>query len=284
MDTTQQQDNWTEVIKPHSSIFSLNLKEVWQYRDLLVLLVRRDFVTFFKQTILGPLWFFISPVFTTIIFTFVFGNIAQISTDGAPQVAFYLAGVTLWNYFSGSLTATAGVFTANASIFGKVYFPRLIMPLSIVVSKLMQFAVQYGLFIVVVLYYYLQGAIQPNWWIMATPLIIILMAAFSLGLGMIFSSLTTKYKDLTQLLSFGVQLFMYATPVIFPISAMPDKLKPLVALNPLTGIFECFKYGYLGVGDFTSNMLWYSAIVIAVILALGTIIFNKVEKSFMDTV
>lgn len=282
--TQYQESQWTEIISPKTSLFSLNLKEVWRYRDLLLLLVRRDFVTFFKQTILGPLWFFISPVFTTIIFTFVFGTIAEISTDGAPQVAFYLAGVTLWNYFSSSLTATAGVFTANASIFGKVYFPRLIMPLSIVVSKLMQFGVQYLLFLAVVIYYWIIGEIQPNIWVLATPFLVLLMAAFSLGLGMIFSSMTTKYKDLTQLLTFGVQLFMYATPVVFPVSAIPEKLKPIVELNPLTGIFECFKYGYLGVSDFSVGMLVYSTVFIAIILVIGTIVFNKVEKSFMDTV
>lgn len=285
MDGNQNRnEKWSEIITPRTNLLGLNLKEVWSYRDLLLLLVHRDFVTFFKQTILGPLWFFISPIFTTIIFTFVFGKIADISTDGAPQIAFYLAGVTLWNYFSNSLTETAGVFTKNATIFGKVYFPRLIMPLSIVASKLMQFGVQYLLFLAVVVFYWIEGSLQPNWWVLATPLLIVLMAAFSLGLGMIFSSLTTKYKDLAQLLTFGIQLFMYATPVVFPVSAIPEKLKPIVELNPLTGIFECFKYGYLGVSDFSVGMLVYSTVFIAVILVIGTVVFNKVEKSFMDTV
>ncbi len=275
---------WENEIKPKTNLLDLNLKEVWAYRDLLFLLVRRDFVTFFKQTILGPLWFFISPVFTTIIFTLVFGNIAQISTDGAPQIAFYLGGVTLWNYFSGSLTATASVFTSNAAIFGKVYFPRQVMPLSIVVSKLMQFGVQFCLFLAVILYYWSQGAVQPNIWALATPFIILLMASISLGIGMIFSSMTTKYKDLTQLLTFGVQLMMYATPIIYPISAMSPTLRPIIELNPLTGVFECFKYAYLGVGDFSMGMLMYSIVFAVVILVIGTIIFNRVEKSFMDTV
>lgn len=281
---TTTQNEWSEEIKPSTSLFSLNLKEVWNYRDLVLLLVKRDFVTYFKQTILGPIWFFVSPIFTTIIYTFIFGNVANISTDGVPQVAFYLAGITLWNYFSTSLNATSGVFTTNANIFGKVYFPRLIMPLSIVVSNLMQFGVQFALFIAVVIYYWLAGAIQPNIWILATPLLLVLMAAFALGMGMIFSSLTTKYKDMAMLLTFGVQLFMYATPVIYPVSAIPERFRPIVAYNPLTGIFECFKYAYLGAGDFSVNMLLYSTISIAVILMIGTLIFNKVEKGFMDTI
>jgi lipopolysaccharide transport system permease protein len=280
-DTTEQ---WSQEILPHNSIFSLNLKEVWQYRDLILLLVKRDFVTYFKQTILGPIWFFINPIFTTLIYTFVFGNIAGISTDGAPQTVFYLSGVILWNYFATSLTATANVFTTNANIFGKVYFPRLIMPLAIVVSNLMQFGVQFLLFIALVLYYTFTGAIQPNIWILMTPALIVLMAAFALGMGMILSSLTTKYKDVTMLLAFGVQLFMYATPVIYPISAMPHKLKQFIALNPLTGIFECFKYAYLGVGDFNAGMLIYSTVFIGVLLVIGTLIFNKVQRGFMDTI
>ncbi|MBL7707180.1 MAG: ABC transporter permease [Taibaiella sp.] len=276
--------DWTEVIVPNSSLFSVNLKEVWRYRDLVLLLVKRDFVTYFKQTILGPIWFFVNPIFTTLIYTFVFGNIAGISTDGAPQAVFYLSGVILWNYFSTSLTATANVFTTNANIFGKVYFPRLIMPLAIVVSNLMQFGVQFLLFISLVLYYSFAGDVHPNIWILMTPVLMIMMAAFALGAGMILSSLTTKYKDMTMLLAFSVQLFMYATPVIYPISAMPDKLKPYVALNPLTGIFECFKYAYLGVGEFHGAMLVYPAIFISVLLMVGTLIFNKVQRGFMDTI
>lgn len=280
----EQQQEWSNEIKPATSLFDLKLGEVWRYRDLLSLLVRRDFVTTFKQTILGPLWFFITPIFTTIIFVFVFGNIAQISTDGAPQIVFYLAGVTLWNYFSGCLMGTSAVFTANASIFGKVYFPRLIMPLSIVTSKLMQFGVQFALFLAVVIYYWLQGSIQPNWWILITPYLVFLMAMFAMGSGMIISSMTTKYKDLSMLLSFGIQLYMYATPIIFPVSSMPEKYRWLIELNPLTGIFECFKYAFLGVGEFTTGMLIYSSVFTVVMLFTGIIIFNKVEKSFMDTV
>lgn len=277
-------EDWTEVIGPSASLFSVNLKEVWRYRDLVLLLVKRDFVTYFKQTILGPIWFFINPIFTTLIYTFVFGNIAGISTDGAPKIAFYLSGIVLWNYFSTSLTATAGVFTTNANIFGKVYFPRLIMPLSIVVSNLMQFGIQFLLFLCVVIYFMISGELQPNLWVLITPFLVMLMSAFALGAGMILSSLTTKYKDVAMLLSFGVQLFMYATPVIYPISAMPEKLKPFVALNPLAGIFECFKYAFLGVGDFEGGMLIYSTVFISVLLVAGTLIFNKVQRGFMDTI
>lgn len=279
-----ESNTWTEIIEPNSSLLSVNLKEVWRYRDLVLLLVKRDFVTYFKQTILGPIWFFVNPIFTTIIYTFIFGNVAGISTDGAPKVAFYLSGIVLWNYFASSLTATAGVFTTNANIFGKVYFPRLIMPLSIVVSNLMQFGIQFLLFLCVVVYYTVGGELQPNAWVLMTPLLIVLMAAFALGAGMILSSLTTKYKDVAMLLSFGVQLFMYATPVIYPISAMPEKLRPIVGLNPLAGIFECFKYAFLGVGEFNGAMLIYPTIFISILLVVGTLIFNKVQRGFMDTI
>lgn len=280
----EQLIEWDSEIKPSNKLLDLKLKEVWRYRDLLILLVRRDFVTTFKQTILGPLWFFITPIFTTIMFMFVFGNIAQIQTGQAPQLAFYLGGITLWNYFSGCLLGTSSVFTANASIFGKVYFPRLIMPLSIVSSKLMQFGVQFGLFIAVIIYYTINGQVRPNMWILITPYLIFLMAMFAMGAGMIISSMTTKYKDLTMLLAFGIQLYMYITPIIYPIALMPAKYRWLIELNPLTGIFECFKYAYLGEGDFTIGMLLYSTVFTLVMLLLGIVIFNKVEKSFMDTV
>jgi len=222
---------------------------------------------------------------TSVIYLVLFGQVAQLSTDGLPQLAFYLSGITIWNYFSDSLTKTSTVFKDNAGIFGKVYFPRLIMPLAIVVSGLMKFAIQFGLFIAVVLYYtFIPQTITPNLWVLATPFLILLMAAFALGLGMIFSSLTTKYKDLTFLLSFGIQLTMYATPVVYPISALPEQYKWVVELNPLTGIFECFRYGYLGSGHFEPMSLVYSTICIVILFLTGVLIFNKVEKSFMDTV
>jgi lipopolysaccharide transport system permease protein len=282
MNNTEQQ--WTETIESKHSLFDLNLKEVWRYKDLVYMFVKRDFVSSFKQTILGPIWFFINPIFTTIVYLVVFGGIANISTDGAPKILFYLAGVTLWNYFSSCLNGTSSVFTSNAAIFGKVYFPRLVMPISIVFSNLMRFGVQMVLFLIAFLYYLTKGEVQPNWWILATPFLILLMAMFALGVGMIFSSMTTKYRDLQMLLGFGVSLYMYATPVIYPVSALPKAIQPYAAWNPLTGIFECFKYGWLGVGEFNPTMLAISSLIILLLLAIGTITFNKVEKSFMDTV
>ncbi len=276
---------WTEEIKSHSSIFSVNFREVWHYRDLLLMLVKKDYVTFYKQTILGPIWFFIQPILTTLIYVLIFGQIAKLSTDGAPQIAFYLSGVTIWNYFSETLTKTATVFRDNAAVLGKVYFPRLIMPLSIVVSGLMKFAIQFALFIAVIMYYtFVKNMLHPNIWLLATPFLVVLMASFSLGLGMIFSSLTTKYKDLVFLLTFGIQLFMFATPVVYSITSIPAERQWIVNLNPLTGIFECFRYGFLGTGNFNPDTLVMSTGIIAVILLLGVLIFNKVEKSFMDTV
>ncbi len=281
---TEPQQQWTETIESEHSLFDLKLKQVWKYKDLVYMFVKRDFVAEFKQTILGPIWFFINPIFTTLVYVVVFGNIAGLSTDGAPKVLFYLAGVTLWNYFSTCLTRTSSVFRDNANIFGKVYFPRLVMPLTIVLSNLMKFGVQFLLFLGFLFYYMFKGEVQPNIWILATPMIIILMAAFALGTGMIFSSLTTKYRDLQMLLGFGISLFMYATPVIYPLSSLTGIWKKLALYNPLTGIFECFKYGWLGVGDFTTGMLLTSTIIIFSILAIGTLIFTKVEKNFMDSV
>lgn len=282
MSNPQQQ--WTETIESSHSLFDLKLGEVWRYKDLVYMFVKRDFVSGFKQTVLGPVWFFINPIFTTVVYLVVFGGIANLSTDGAPKILFYLAGVTLWNYFSSCLTATSNVFTGNAGIFGKVYFPRLVMPLTIVISNLMKFGVQMILFLAVFFWYYFKGEVHPNIWILATPLLILLMASFALGMGMIFSSMTTKYRDLQMLLGFGISLYMYATPVIYPVSALPKSIQPYAAWNPLTGIFECFKYGWLGVGDFNPSMLLFSSVIILILLAIGTVIFNKVEKGFMDTV
>ncbi|UJF30651.1 ABC transporter permease [Kaistella sp. 97-N-M2] len=280
----EPQQQWTETIEAEHSLFDLKLKEVWRYKDLVYMFVKRDFISGFKQTILGPVWFFINPIFTTLVYLVVFGNIAGLSTDGAPKILFYLAGVTLWNYFSTCLTGTSNVFTGNAAIFGKVYFPRLVMPLTVVISNLMRFGVQMLLFLGVFFYYYYQGQVQPNIWILATPFLIVLMAAFALGMGMIFSSLTTKYRDIQMLLGFGVSLFMYVTPVIYPLSALPARLKNIAYYNPLSGIFECFKYAWLGVGDFSASMLIISSVIIFILLAVGTVFFNKVEKGFMDTV
>ena len=275
---------WTNVISSEHSLFKLNLKEVWDYKDLVYMFVKRDFVSSFKQTILGPLWFFINPIFTTVVYLIVFGNIANLSTDGAPKILFYLAGVTLWNYFSSSLGGTSNVFVGNAGIFGKVYFPRLVMPITIVISNLMRFGVQFLLFIVVFFFYWYKGEVTPNWWVLFTPIFILMMSLFALGVGMIFSSLTTKYRDLSMLLTFGISLYMYATPVIYPTSMLSAKIQPYAKYNPLTGIFEGFKYAWMGVGEFHPIMLVYSSVIILILLAIGTVIFNKVEKGFMDTV
>jgi lipopolysaccharide transport system permease protein len=285
MNETSETQEWESEIKSEDSLFSINFKEVWQYRDLLLMLVKRDYISTYKQTILGPIWFFVQPILTMIIYVILFGQIAKLPTDGAPQIVFYLSGITIWNYFSESLTKTSSVFRDNAAIFGKVYFPRLIMPLSIVVSALIKFGIQFTLFIAIVLYYTLiEHKIHPNLWILATPFLLLLMSLFSLGLGMIFSSMTTKYKDLVFLLTFGIQLFMYATPVVYSITSIPEKYQWIVLANPLTSIFQCFRYGYLGSGSFDPNSLFYSIGIIVVLLSIGVVIFNKVEKSFMDTV
>ena len=285
MNHEQAAKEWDLVIEPQSSLFELHLKDVWRYRDLLWLLVKRDFVSFYKQTILGPLWFFIQPLFTTIIFTFVFGNLAGLSTDGLPQPLFYMAGITAWNYFADCFTKTSTVFRDNAQIFGKVYFPRLIMPLSIVVSNLVRFGVQMLLFFMMIGYYAFTGAaFHSNSFVLLFPILVLLMALLGLGLGLIITALTTKYRDLAFLITFGVQLMMYATTVIYPLSAAPANYKWLVELNPMTGIIEAFRYGFLGQGVLTWQSLGYSVIVTLVSLVLGVIIFNKTEKTFVDTV
>ena len=276
---------WDLVIEPQHSLLDLNLKDVWRYRDLLWLLVKRDFVSFYKQTILGPLWFFIQPLFTTLIFTFVFGNLAGLSTDGLPQPLFYMAGITAWNYFADCLTKTSTVFKDNANIFGKVYFPRLIMPLSIVVSNLVRFGVQMLLFFLMMAYYaYTGGSFTPNAYVLLSPMLILLMALLGLGLGLVITALTTKYRDLAFLITFGVQLMMYGTTVIYPLSAAPAKYRALIELNPMTGIIEAFRYGFLGQGEFTVSSFGYSVAFTLLALLLGVVIFNKTEKTFVDTV
>lgn len=277
--------HWTEEITPKTSLLELNLKEVWHYRDLMFMFVKRDFVTFYKQTILGPLWFFVQPLLTTIMYVIVFGNIAKISTDGLPMMVFYLCGITFWNYFSECFTKTASVFKDNASIFGKVYFPRLVMPLSIVVSNLIKLSIQFLLFIVILLWYKFQGAnVHPNMYILLTPYLIVLMAIIALGAGMIISSLTTKYKDLIFLITFGIQLLMYATPVIYPLSTLPAKYAFIIKANPLSAVIETLRFAFTGSGTFSWMHLGYSSVFAFVLLAIGAIIFNKVEKTFMDTV
>ncbi len=278
-------DSWTEVIEPRTGLLDLGLRDVWRYRDLVMLFVRRDFVSTYKQTVLGPIWFFIQPLLTTLTYVIIFGNVARLPTDGLPALLFYLSGVTIWNYFAQTLTATATVFRDNAGIFGKVYFPRLTMPLSIVISNLVRFGIQLGLFLVVWAYYLLTtDALHPNALMLLTPVLVVLMGLLSLGLGMVFSALTTKYRDLAILLTFGVQLAMYATPIIYPASSLPANYRWLLQANPMTPIVETFRYAFLGSGTFSWGSLLYSAVVTFVILLLGTVVFNRVQKSFTDTV
>ncbi|MDN3676698.1 ABC transporter permease [Flavobacterium paronense] len=284
MENNNQSQEWDLIIKGNTSLFDVRLKDVWHYRDLLFLFVKRDFVTVYKQTILGPLWFFLQPLLTTITFTVIFGSIAQLSTDGAPKIIFYMAGITLWNYFSNCLTSVAGVFTTNASIFGKVYFPRLIMPLTIVISNLMKFGVQFLLFLCFLTYFVIKGQIHPNLYILIMPLIILLMALISMGIGLVLSAMTAKYKDLTQLITFGVQLFMYVTPVIYPSSSIPVDYKWIVNLNPLVSLFDYMRFAYLGIGQFSVWSLVYPTLFSFAILALGILVFNKSQKTFIDTV
>jgi len=278
-------EQWTEVIQPRTRLLDLGLADVWRYRDLVLLFVRRDFVSTYKQTVLGPIWFFIQPLLTTLTYVIIFGRVARLPTDGLPALLFYLSGVTIWNYFAQTLTATATVFRDNAGIFGKVYFPRLTMPLSIVISNLVRFGIQLGLFLAVWAYYlFATNAVHPNAFILLTPALVVLMGLLSLGLGMLFSALTTKYRDLAILLTFGVQLAMYATPIIYPASSLPVKYRWLLQANPMTPIIETFRYGFLGSGTFTWASLAYSTVLTFAILMLGVIVFNRVQKSFTDTV
>jgi len=285
MSKGNQHAGWDLVIKGHTSLFDLKFKDLWHYRDLLFLFVKRDFVSFYKQTILGPLWFFIQPIFTTIVFTFVFGNLAGISTDGLPQYLFYLSGITAWNYFSDCLNKTSTVFRDNANIFGKVYFPRLIMPLSIIVSNLIRFGVQLLLLLCMMAYFGIKGAnFEVTSAIFLFPVLVVMMALLGLGAGLIITAMTTKYRDLTFLVTFGVQLLMYGTTVIYPLSAAPEEYKRIIELNPMTGIIEAFRYAFLGKGEFTLWSVGYSMIFTIVILFLGIVIFNKTEKNFVDTI
>ncbi len=279
--------DWDLVIRPSSGWLQLHLRDLWRYRDLLRMFVWRDFVAVYKQTILGPIWFFIQPLLTTATFTIIFSGIARLSTDGLPPMLFYLAGTAPWNYFATCLTKTSTTFKDNASLFGKVYFPRLITPLAVVISTLMQFLIQFVTLGIALCWFLWQGAdIHPNWAGIAlgTPALILLLGGLGLGFGIIISSLTTKYRDLAFLITFGVQLTMYATPVVYPLSTVPEKYRFWLQLNPMTGIIEAFRSLYLGAGSFSWSLLGYSAAVTFVVLFLGVLVFNKVEKTFMDTV
>tara|TARA_B100000035_G_scaffold237455_1_gene205709 strand:- start:1905 stop:2759 length:855 start_codon:yes stop_codon:yes gene_type:complete len=277
-----------EIIKPSSSLLELNLMEIWKYKDLLFLFVRRDFVSVYKQTVLGPLWFIIQPIFTTLVFTVVFGQLASIPTDGLPQVLFYMCGITCWNYFAECVTKTSNTFVQNSAIFGKVYFPRLVLPISIIITNLLKFGIQFFLFLAILIYYlYNSSNIEPNLYILTLPLLLFIMAALGLGFGIIISSLTTKYRDFQFLISFGIQLFMYATPIVYPLSLAKEKLGTyswIATANPMTSIIETMKFAFLGEGIFSWYNLVYSLIFSLVLLFLGIIVFNRVEKTFMDTV
>ena len=280
-------ETWTTDIKPKNRLFDVDFKELWHYRDLCALFVKRNVITQYKQTILGPLWYLVQPLMTTVMYMVVFGGIAKIPTDGLPQPLFYLAGICMWQYFSDCLSKTSNTFVDNAGIFGKVYFPRLVVPLSNVMSNLVRFGIQLGLFFAVYLYYQLFTPVQihTNWYALLLPFLVLLLAGLALGCGILFSSMTTKYRDLQLLLSFFVSLWMYATPVIYPLSTITnEKLRFVMSLSPLTGIIEAFKYGILGVGQFSWSMLAYSFGFMLLLLALGIVVFNKVQRSFMDTV
>jgi len=278
-------EKWDIIIKPETSLFDINFMEIWRYRDLLIMFVKRDIITFYKQTILGPLWFFIQPLFTTFMFMVVFGGLAGISTNGLPQGLFYMAGILCWNYFSDCLNRTSTTFKENQQIFGKVYFPRVVVPLSIIISNLVRFGIQFVLFLAFYAYYLLQGvSIQPTEGALLFPFLIIIMAGLALGFGMIITALTTKYKDLTFLVQFGVQLWMYATPIIYPLSSAPEKYRWLIIANPMTAVVETFKYGFLNQQPFELYHLLYSAGFMIVILFTGILVFNKVERGFMDTI
>lgn len=279
-------DNWTLIIRPQQKLWSVDFKEIWRYRDLIALFVRRNIVIQYKQTILGPLWYIIQPVLTVIMNMVVFGGIAGMSTDGVPQILFYLAGNVCWFYFSDCLNQTSKTFTDNQAMFGKVYFPRMVVPISTVLSNLLRFGIQIGLFVVLYLYYFYAGtSVSPNSYLLLFPVFVLLLAGLGLGFGILVSSMTTKYRDLTILFTFIVQLWMYATPIVYPLSMVPGgKLRMLILANPMTPVIEAFKYATLGHGYFSWTALGYSFAFMMVLLVVGIVVFNKVQRSFMDTV
>lgn len=284
MNNTEQ--TWTTVIKPHSKLWEIDFNEIWRYKDLWAMYIKRDITTMYKQTILGPLWFLIQPAITTIMYMVVFGGIAGIPTDGIPQPLFYLAGICIWQYFADCLNKTSATFLSNAGVFGKVYFPRIIAPMASVTSNLVKFGVQLLLFLLVYIYFVIQGTnVHPNITILLFPVLVFMLAGFGLGFGMIVSSLTTKYRDLTILFSFIVQLWMYGTPVIYPLSTITnEKLLLAMKLNPITAIVETFKYSTLGAGTFSWYLLGYSFLFMVVVFFIGLVMFNREQRSFMDTV
>lgn len=284
-DIKTKEENWDYIISPKNSLIDFQFEAVWRYRDLLLMYVKRDFVTFYKQTILGPLWFFIQPFITSLMYVFIFKKMAGLSTDGVPGLLFYLAGTTLWNYFAECLNKTASTFRDNQNIFGKVYFPRMVVPLSIVISNLLKLAIQTGIFLVFYIYFAInQGLPTPTVSLLLFPYLILLLAGLGLGFGLMISALTTKYRDLIFLLQFGIQLWMFATPVIYPLSTMSEKYKFWIKLNPISSVIETYRTIVFNLGPIDWSGLGYSTAFTIVILLLGTIIFNRTEKTFMDTV
>jgi lipopolysaccharide transport system permease protein len=285
MEIEEENEGWTSVISPVSGWFNFSFRELWRYRDLIALFVRRDFIAVYKQTILGPLWFFIQPIFSTIVFTVIFGKIAKIPTDGLPPILFYMAGIVSWNYFSSCLTTTSNTFIANANIFGKVYFPRLTVPISVIIVNLLTFGIQLLLFMGFLVYFYFRGSdIHLTGWILMTPLLLIQMGILGLGVGIFVSSLTTKYRDLTFVVGFGTQLWMYASPIVYPMSQIPERWQWIYALNPMASVIETFRHAFLGAG---SVNLQYSAVSMGMtilIFIFGIVLFSRIEKTFMDTV
>lgn len=278
------EQKWTTIILPKNRLLDLKLNELWKYRDLIVMFVKRDFKTMYKQTILGPLWIVINPILTTLMQVIVFGNIANISTDGMPQFLFYMGGNTVWLYFSSCLTKTSGTFVNNANVFGKVYFPRLVTPISIVLSGLITFAVQFAIFLIADIYYVADGVVHPNLTVLLLPIYILEIAILGMGCGIIISALTTKYRDLAILVTFGMQLWMYGSAVIYPVSSLPSQWQSLLMVNPVVPVIEAFRYSFTGRGTFSVEYLVLSSVISVIVLLVGIIIFNKVEKTFMDTV
>ena len=286
MPSEGKDQQWTMRIKPHERLWHVDFGEIWRYRDLIELFVIRNIVVQYKQTILGPLWYLIQPVLTVIMNMVVFGNIAKMSTDGMPQALFYMAGNICWFYFSYCLNQTSSTFTSNQHMFGKVYFPRLVVPIAVVISNLLRFAIQVGLFVVLYLYFFVNGApIAPNWAILLTPLFVIMIAGLGLGLGILISSMTTKYRDFTILFTFIVQLWMYATPIVYPLSMVPEgTLRTLILANPMTSVIEAFRFATLGQGYFSWLALAFSFLFMSALLFFSVVIFNRVQRYFMDTV
>lgn len=273
------------VIRSQRGWFEIDIRQIWRYRDLILLLIRRDFVSYYKQTILGPAWYLLHPLFSTMVFTVIFGRIARIPTDGLPPVLFYMSGIVLWNYFSSCLTKTSDTFVVNSGIFGKVYFPRLVVPISVVVTNLLSFGIQFGLFLALYLYFSFNGvSLHPNGWIAILPVLLIQTAVLGMGFGILVSSLTTKYRDLSFVLGFGVQLWMYATPIVYPLSQVPENWRAFYLVNPMASIIETFRYALLGSGTISFLQMGVSLAISVVIFLLGIVMFNRVEKNFMDTV